>query len=249
MPDRDIWSVCAQEARPGSLRGSLLRIVESQEQVATATLVGSLEEQAVLEGLLEDTKPPVPAGAPRHYLLSTPFRYPPLSHGSRFGSRFEPGLFYGSLSLSTLLAEAAFYRFHFWYAMVTPPEKPFITRHTIFEASYRTDHGLQLQHPPFDRYRDTLTHPSSYGTTQRLGAAIRAQGIEAFEYRSARAEGLNAALFTPGALASRKPRSQEAWTCETHGGQVSFLPDAGGSLHTLPLECFLVNGRLPRPAP
>jgi hypothetical protein len=249
MSDPDIWSACAQEARPGPLRGSLLRIVESQEQVATATLVDSLEEQAVLEGLLEGTKPPVPAGAPRHYLLSTPFRYPPLPHGSRFGSQFEPGLFYGSLSLSTLLAEAAFYRFHFWHAMATPPGKPFITRHTIFEASYRTDHGLQLQHPPFDHYRQILTHPSSYGATQHMGAAMRAEGIEAFEYRSARAEGLNAALFTPKALSSRKPRSQEAWTCETAGHRVSFLPDAGGDLHTLPLERFLVNDRLPRPAP
>ncbi|OOG21014.1 hypothetical protein B1C78_16770 [Thioalkalivibrio denitrificans] len=247
MPEPDIWSACAPEAGP--LRGALLRIVESQEQVATATLVDSLEEQAVLESLLEDTKPPLPAGAPRHYLLSTPFRYPPLPHGSRFGSRLEPGLFYGSLALPTLLAEAAFYRFHFWHAMATPPDQPFTTRHTIFEASYRTDQGLQLQHPPFERYRAVLTHPSVYGATQRLGSAMRAAGVEAFEYPSARAEGLNAALFTPRALCSRKPRSQEAWTCETTSRKVAFLPDAGGTLHTLPIERFLVDGKLPDPAP
>ncbi|WP_018231671.1 RES family NAD+ phosphorylase [Thioalkalivibrio thiocyanodenitrificans] len=249
MTEPDIWDACARDARPGSLRGTLLRIVESQEQVATASLVDSLEEQAVLEALLEGTKPAIPAGAPRHYLLSTPFRYPPLRHGSRFGARFEPSIFYGSLSLPTLLAEAAFYRFHFWYAMETPPTRPFITRHTIFEASYRSDRGLQLQEPPFDRFRDVLTHPSAYGATQRLGSAMRAAGIEAFEYRSARDPGLDAALFTPGALASRRPRNQEQWTCETAGERVSFLRDAGGQLRTLPLERFLVNGALPRPAP
>jgi hypothetical protein len=82
----------------------LLRIVESQEQIAMLSLVDDLAEQAVLEDLLEQTKPPLPAGAERlHDLLSTPFRYPPLRHSSRFGQRFEPSLFYGVRRLPTLL--------------------------------------------------------------------------------------------------------------------------------------------------
>lgn len=57
-------------------------MVESQEQVATLQLVDTLEEQALLEELLESSKPPVPADAePLHYLLKTPFRYPPLRWG------------------------------------------------------------------------------------------------------------------------------------------------------------------------
>ena len=36
------------------------------------------------------------------YLLRAPWRYPPLRWGSRFGRRFEPGLFYGALSEEAL---------------------------------------------------------------------------------------------------------------------------------------------------
>lgn len=249
MSGIDIWTECRDAARPAPVRGTLQRMVESQEQVATARLVDSLDEQALLESLIERTKPPLPAEGPRHYLLITPFRYPPLRHGSRFGARHEPALFYGSLSLPTLLAEAAFYRFHFWYGMAEPPARPFVTRHTVFSAGYRGERGLRLQDPPFDRFRKVLTHPSRYAATQRLGGAMREAGIEVFEYPSARHPGLNAALFTPRALASRRPRSQEHWTCETDGGCVRFLADAGARVHTLALERFLVDGTLPRPAP
>ena len=59
--------------------GRLLRLVESQEQVATNSLVRTLAEQALLEDLIEASKPPLPAtGHGLHYLLATPFRYPPL---------------------------------------------------------------------------------------------------------------------------------------------------------------------------
>lgn len=56
----DIWSACRETAAPGPLKGTLLRLVESQEQVATNRLVDSLEEQAALEAMLEATKPPCP---------------------------------------------------------------------------------------------------------------------------------------------------------------------------------------------
>ena len=54
----------------------LWRGVEAQHRVATMKLVDTLEEQAELERLLEDSKPPLPRGtASLHYLLMTPFRY------------------------------------------------------------------------------------------------------------------------------------------------------------------------------
>src|SRR5688500_8455099 len=97
----DGWAACLADARPVALEGEVLRLVESQEQVATNRLVDTLSEQALLEEPLEATKPPVPlAAAPTlDYLLSTPFRYPPLRHGSRFGRRTEPSLFYASRTL------------------------------------------------------------------------------------------------------------------------------------------------------
>lgn len=48
----------------------MLRLVESQEQVATNQLVSSLERQAVLEDMLEATKPRLRKGTETlHYLL------------------------------------------------------------------------------------------------------------------------------------------------------------------------------------
>lgn len=52
-----------------------------------------------------------------HYLLATPFRYPPLKV---VGTRSEPSLFYGWPETRTVPAEAASYRFVFWSGMATP---------------------------------------------------------------------------------------------------------------------------------
>lgn len=74
----------------GGLRvyeGSVDRLVESQEEAATYALVDGLEVQAVLEDILKDFKPPYPEDIGKYdYLIKTPFRYPPLKHGSRFGT-------------------------------------------------------------------------------------------------------------------------------------------------------------------
>jgi len=52
------WAARVAQAGPAPLAGELRRLVESQEEVATSRLVSSLARQAVLEDLLETTKPP-----------------------------------------------------------------------------------------------------------------------------------------------------------------------------------------------
>lgn len=234
-----------------ALGGTLLRLVESQEQIATRRITDTLEDQALLEDLLEAAKPPLAEGTgPLHYLLATPFRYPPLRHGSRFGSRFEPSLLYGARSTGAVLAEAAYYRLVFWHGMAAPPPAPLSTQHTLFGARVRTPRGLRLQDPPFDAFGAALTDRADYGATQRLGAALRAEGIEAFEYRSARdAEGgINIALFAPRALAQRRPAFTEEWLCETGGEAVSFYGVGTRAVTRFGCETFTVEGRLPLPA-
>lgn len=245
------WDACLAAARAGPVSGRLFRLVESQEEIATTRLVGSLERQAVLEDLLEATKPPRRAGTERlHYLLATPFRYPPLKHGSRFGSRIELSLFYGSLGLNTVLAEAAYYRFVFWQGMTIPPEGKLVTQHTMLEAEYRTERGLQLHAPPFAAHRKRLTHPSDYAATQTLGSKMRQAGIEAFEFTSARdpGGGLNVALFTPDALPGSGPASREAWLCELTGSHARFSAAHMRTVHAFEVDLFLVGGELPQPA-
>lgn len=247
----DVWGACGGEATPGPLEGTVCRLVESQEQVATNALVHTLAEQALLEDLLEASKPALPRGAAAlHYLLATPFRYPPLPWGSRFGTRFEPSLFYGARQPDSVLAESAYYRFVFWSGMVEPPPRALQTRHSLFSATLHTERGLRLQDPPFDRFEAVLMHRSEYADTQALGAAMRAAGIEAFEYRSARdpQHDLNVALFTARAFASPRPTGLDEWLCETDGERVCFYSRHGGGMRDFPLQAFLVDGVLPRPA-
>jgi hypothetical protein len=184
VPD---WNALVEAAPRADLRGEVLRLVESQEQVATASLVSTLAHQAVLEEMLEETKPARRRGSEKlHYLLATPFRYPPLRHGSRFGRRTEPSLFYGTLTEPAVLAESAYYRFHFWYGMAVPPPRRIDTQHTLFAARYQSSHGLRLHQPPFDDHAAALRHRADYGATQALGTMMREGGIELFEYVSAR---------------------------------------------------------------
>jgi len=246
-----IWAACSERAAPVTLSGPILRLVESQEQVATNSLVRTLAEQALLEDLIEGSKPKLQGPAiGLHYLLATPFRYPPLPWGSRFGRRFEPSLFYAARSIATVLAESAYYRFVFWSGMAVLPPASLATRHTLFSVAIGTSRGLRLQHPPFDDHAAALLDRRHYGATQALGTAMRDAGIEAFEYRSARdpQQGLNVALFTPAALGSPKPDILDEWLCQTTAERVSYYSRSGGGVREFPLETFRVDGELPLPA-
>lgn len=249
MTDMDVWAQC-QPVEPVALQGHALRLVESQEQIATHSLVDTLDEQAILEALLDRSKPPVATDHNGlHYLLFTPFRYPPLKHGSRFGQRHEPSLFYGSLSEFTVLAEAAYYRLIFWYGMVVPPTVAYTTQHSLIGFDYATMSGLRLQNPPFTTYRTALIDPAHYGVTQQLGTQLRQAGIQAFEYVSARDRngGLNVALFTVAALDCQRPTFVEQWLCETSGEAVCYYRNKMPVTKFL-LADFMVNGVLPTPA-
>ena len=247
----DVWAACGSGAQAVELAGEVLRMVESQEQVATQRLVSNLAEQDLLESLLEASKPARPAGtAALDYLLATPFRYPPLPHGSRFGRRHEPGLFYAARALPTVLAETAYYRLVFWQGMAAPPPRMLRTQHTLFAVRIKARRAFRLHEPPFDAYHAQLASPADYSVTQALGTALRAAGAEAIEYRSARDadSGLNVALYTPAAFAHPKPSFRDEWFCETTADRVSFRARTAVGVHTLPLTQFTIDGVLPMPA-
>jgi len=249
--DTAFWRRVLTHADPGGLMGTLKRMVENQEQKVTVALVDNLAEHEILEGLLEDSKP----GGLFHkrlqrldYLLRTPWRYPPLKWGSRFGRRFEPSLFYGALSDAALFAEAAYYRLVFIEGMDKPFGDRVISQFTVFEANYQTGNGMDLTRPPFIKHKKVLRHKSQYLPCQVLGTELRERGIEAITYLSARADGdeINVALISPAALRSRKHRNTRHGLCETRADEVSFR--LGGELHILPRKAFLEQGRFPIPA-
>ncbi len=175
-------------------------------------LTDSLEEQALLEAVLEESKPPLPPAVRRlHYLLATPYRYRPHV-GSRFRAALEPGVWYGAEALRTALAEKSFWRLRFLLdSPATPELKP--VPHTAFQAAVRTRAALDLTRAPFVRERAAWTRRTDYQSTQALAAAARAARIELIRYESVRDPGhaACAAVLDPGAFGRGKPHSLETW--------------------------------------
>lgn len=247
--DETFWRRVIGRVEPRPLLGTLKRLVENQEQVVTARLTDNLAEQSLLEGLLERSKPPLPDGAARlDYLLAAPWRYPPLRWGSRFGRRFEPSLFYGSLSETALFSEAAYYRWIFLAGLTVPFGDRVISQHTAFEAQYQAMNGYDLRVAPFARHVSVLRHPARYGPCQALGTVLRERLADGITYLSARTSGdeSNVALFRPAALRSRRHRRPAAWVCETTVETVRFRTK--GALLTFERSDFLHDGVLPLPA-
>lgn len=202
------------------LSGTAWRVVESQEQIHSLRWVDSMAEHDVLESLLESSKPPATEG---HYLLATPFRYPPLPWGSRFGTRSEPSLFYAAESVQVALAEAAHYRGLFLRSMPPRTGARLLTHHSSFGIEYQTEKGLQLTQPPFDNDAALISDPNSYAYSQVLGAAMRKRNVEAFEYDSARhAGGVCIGIFTPAAIKSTQPQQVHQWICQTAESEVGW---------------------------
>jgi hypothetical protein len=246
-----IWTRCAGDSEIRPLRVDPWRVVEAQHLLSTRKLVDSAEEQMVLEDLIEGSKPPAVAPARMHYLLATPFRYPPLRHGSRFGSRFERGIWYGSESLRTAFAEIAYYRLVFLEDS-SADLGTVTTQHTAFRARARTARGVDLSNPPFTTHRAAIASRSDYRATQALGVVMRQSGVEVMRYPSARdlESGINVAVFSPAAFGTAKPRDLETWHCVAHRQRVEAAKRDHSRTGRFAFDRaqFLVKGQLPRPA-
>jgi len=250
-----IWTRCAGSSRVRALSARPFRLVEAQHLTSTRKLVDSAEEQGALESLLERAKPPLPAGpefAGLHFLLTTSFRYPPLAHGSRFATRFERSLWYGSRTRLTAFAEAAYYRLVFLEGTAADLGRLDVEV-SAFRVAVRTARGIDLTQPPFDEFEARISSPLRYDESQALGAALREAGVEAIRYRSARARdgGANVALFTPRAFAAKRPEAFETWTCCATKERIEFQRKDFFERAVVSFERaqFLVGGTLPAPAP
>lgn len=246
-----IWTRCAGDSELRALDLSPWRVVEAQHQVSTRKLVDSADEQALLEQLIERVKPPELTGGRLHYLLFTPFRYPPLPHGSRFGSRHERGIWYGSESRATAFAEVAYYRLLFLEG--TRAELGALTTQlTAFTVHMKSARAIDLMAPPFDAHRKAIASPTRYASSQALGHAMRTSGVELFRYPSARDAngGVNVGAFTAAVFGKSKPRGFETWhsTAARDGVELTKGDYFKRESYSFPREQFLVDGLLPAPA-
>jgi hypothetical protein len=205
------------------------RVVEAQHRASTMRLVDTLDEQATLEELLDESKPPLPADVARlHYLLATPFRYPaPPPTGSRFRRIGDAGVWYGADVVHTALAEVAYWRLRFLADSPATPDLPPVP-HTAFRAAVAGS-AIVLTQVPFERQHRLWEDPADYTATQALAATAREAGVALIRYRSVRDPEHRAALavLTPKAFRRNEPLEQHTWLIKVTRERV--LAEAGTS--------------------
>ncbi len=211
------WTPTALASESFAWQGSGWRAVEAQHQVASLLLVGgSLPDQAVLETLLDEAKPPVPAELDGlHWLLATPFRYRALAGGSRFRRADEPGVFYGAEDRQTACAETGYWRLRFWLDSEGLAARPASLALTLFEFHGVSPRSLDLTREPLAADRASWTAPDDYAATQALAGQARAVAIGLLRYESARRpSGICLAVLSPAvfrAVPEPYRRQQQTW--------------------------------------
>jgi RES domain len=208
------WTTPAVAYETRRVALDLWRAVEAQHVASTMALVDTVAEQAVLERLVESSKPPVPRDVARfnlHWLLFTPFRYAPPPGGSRFRGPNDPGVFYGADHPRTACAEVGYWRWR--HLRDTPgiaamPPRP----QTVFKVPV-SGMAIDLREPPFSSDRTRWTHRSDYGACQAMGRVARETNVQWLRYESVRdsRHGGCGAVFDAAAFASRVPTEQQGW--------------------------------------
>jgi hypothetical protein len=233
----------------GRYSGAVWRLVEAQHVVSTMKLVDNLDEQALLEDLLDASKPPVPPECRGlHYLLATPFRYGAVyPHGSRFRrAGMTPGVLYGSEHVRTALAEMAFYRLLFLAESPGTPWPNGTSAFTAFSARIATASHVDLASAAFDDHRAALEHLSDYAACQHIGDEARRHGTDLIRFHSVRdpERGANIAVLTCRAFAEPAPVATQSWQLRLSAASVQALGPGAGDRHTFPLDWFAADARL-----
>src|SRR5207245_9865400 len=159
------------------------------------------------------------------------------------------GVWYGSREQRTAFAEAAYYRLLFLEGTAAAIDSLELDL-SAFRAAFESARGADLTRPPFAAHRAAISSPTSYADSQPLGREMREGGVEACLYDSARErDGVNVALFTPRAFASRKPSPPESWRCMASPGfvEVTKKDVFRRASHRFERSQFEVDGRLAAP--
>ena len=229
-------------------QGLIWRIVETQEVAATREITRNADEQSRLEALLESAKPAVPKDCEGlSYLLFTPFRYPPLDYGSRFGSTLERGIYYGAKEIKTALAETAVYMWLFQSALKElGPLRTINDHRTAIAVNVLSDRAVDLTDKGFLQKHPDIVSADNWQHSQRLGAELRELRVDWFWFPSARlAGGTNAAVFNPLSFKNNEPVEQLHWQIRL-SEQTCWFSHLRNSLE-FEKEQFMVDGKIPHP--
>jgi hypothetical protein len=171
-------------------------------------------EQEVLESLIEATKPTMPPEARKlHHLLGTPFRYG-YAKETRFRRAHErPGIFYGSETQPTAVAETAYWRMRFFAASHGMKLPKTTLEHLAYSIPVAVDRALDLTAVPLVVGRTLWTDPNDYRACQRLAERARKLECQLIRYESVRdpLAGANGALFDASAFQKPVPNNEQTW--------------------------------------
>ena len=225
-----IWASCQGEKHVCELREEPWRVVEAQHILNSRDLVDSLDEYEILEDLLNNSKPTINTQI-SDPLIFTPFRYPPLEYGSRFGRIFEPSLWYGSLDIKTALTEVAYYRLKF--NQDSEAELGYIdTLLTAFNVWIKTNQGIDLTQKPFIKHKADISSKTSYTASQLLGSDMRENKIEAFLFHSARTTQTkkNLGVYAMDVFSQKNGSytyNQQTWKCVSNKNEAQIARTDG----------------------
>jgi hypothetical protein len=207
-------------------RHRLRRMVEGQHRISTNRLADTSADQRLLEEMIEEAKPSMPAAARGlHYLLATPFRYGHArpSRFRRAGAR--PGIFYGAETIRTVVAESAYWRLLFLSRSPGTMLPSTTTEYSAFSVAIAVERALDLTAPPLSAGEAAWTDPNDYRPCQALADQARAIGAQAIRYRSVRdpAGGMNLALLDPAGFRDKAPRLDQTWHFRVESGALVAL--------------------------
>lgn len=244
-----IWMRAALSSEFRSFSGLCWRLVEAQHRVSTLKLTDTLAEQALLEDLIEGTKPAIPPDC-RHlnFLLATPFRYgAPYPHGSRFRRAGRtPGLYYASESAPTAVAEMAFYRLLFFAESPATPWPSNAAEYTAFSAALSTTRLLDLTSAPLSADADIWTDPLDYAGCQTFADAARATDTDVIRYQSVRdpAQGNNLAILTCRTFSQPAPVGHQTWRIRLSASGIQALCEFPQQALEFPRDAFATDRRI-----
>jgi hypothetical protein len=117
----------------------------------------------------------------------------------------------------------AFWRLLFYAESPATPWPANAGEYTAFAVRFSAGKALDLTRPPFDRDTAKWTDPIDYTHCQALADAAHSVAVQAIKYQSARAPGLNVALFTCAAFTSRAPIEYRRWRIHIGGAGVRAI--------------------------
>jgi hypothetical protein len=200
--------------RYSAYRHTIWRMIEGQYRPATMKLVDSLSEQALLEDILDRSKPPVPTECQRlDYQFKSPFRYGKYPHSSRFRRAGRtPGVYYGAEHSITAAIEFSWARKAFFQASPNTPLPQNPIQLSAIQAEIVSNHMIDLTWPDIAAL-GPWTDPDDYEPCCALADQVRKDGGQVIVYASVRDPdaGRNVAVLTCDVFGQDAPIGLQTW--------------------------------------